>query len=92
MMKSVIKFCAILILIACLTSCSTAHLTSSWTNDTYTAQKYNKVLVFAIASQTSNRAAVEGAMTTELKKQGINAVSALSMFPGSGSKTKGQWH
>jgi len=31
----------------------------------------------------SNRAAVEGAITNELKKKGINAVSSLSLFPGS---------
>ena len=66
-----------------LTSCSTARLTSSWTNETYTPQKYNKILVFAIASQTSNRAAVEGAVTQDLNERGIHAVSSLSLFPQS---------
>jgi hypothetical protein len=68
---------------ALMMSCSSARLTSSWTNETYTPQKYSKVLVFTIASKTSSRAAVEGAMTNELSKHGINAVSSLSVFPGS---------
>ncbi len=70
-----------LVVISTFTSCSSARLTSSWTNDNYTAQPYDKVLVFTIASKTSNKAAVEGAMTAEMKKQGINAVSSLSIFP-----------
>ena len=37
----------------------------------------------AIASKTSNRAAVEGAMVDEFKKQGFHAISSLSVFPGS---------
>jgi hypothetical protein len=74
---------AFLLPLLLLTSCRTAVLTSSWTNDTYTAQKYEKVLVLAIASKVSNRAAIEGAMVDELKKQGIHAVSSLSVFPGS---------
>lgn len=82
-MKHLIFFCTILLVLGLLTSCSTARLTSSWTNETYTPQQYNKVLVFAVASKTSNRAAVEGAMTTELKKHGIQAVSSLSLFPES---------
>jgi hypothetical protein len=89
-MKHLLKFYAILLLGTLFTSCSTARLTSSWTNETYTAQKYNKVLVFAIASQTSNRAAVEGAMTNELKKKGINAISSLSVFPNSQNAISGQ--
>jgi len=82
-MKFGIHFSAFLLLAAMMTSCSSARLTSSWTNETYTPQKYNKVLVFAIASQTSNRAAVEGAVTQELNEHGINAVSSLSTFPRS---------
>jgi len=89
-MKHHIKYYSILFVATLLTSCSTALLTSSWTNETYTAQPYKKVLVFAIASQTSNRAAVEGAMTTELKKHGINAVSALSVFPNSQNAINGK--
>jgi len=82
-MKNLLKLSAILIPMLLLSSCSSALLTSSWTNDTYTAQKYEKILVLAIASKTSNRAAVEGAVTDELKKQGINAVSSLGLFPAS---------
>jgi len=82
-MKNLLKLSAILIPMILLSSCSSALLTSSWTNDTYTAQKYEKILVLAIASKTSNRAAVEGAMTNEFKSQGINAVSSLSVFPAS---------
>jgi hypothetical protein len=82
-MKYMARFSACLLCVILFTSCSTALLTSSWTNETYTSQQYDKVLVFAIASKTSSRAAVEGAVTNELKKQGINAVSSLSLFPGS---------
>lgn len=82
-MKNLIKLSAFLLPLILCTSCSSALLTSSWTNDTYTSQKYDKILVFAIASKVSNRAAVEGAITNELKKKGINAVSSLSLFPGS---------
>lgn len=82
-MKRLAPYSALLLLAMMFTSCSSARLTSSWTNETYTPQKYSKVLVFAIASQTSNRAAVEGAMTNELNKHGINAVSSLSVFPSS---------
>jgi len=82
-MKYLVNFVALILLATLLPSCSTAFLTSSWTNETYTPQPYEKVLVFAIASQTSSRAAVEGAVTDELRKLGINAVSALSVFPGS---------
>jgi hypothetical protein len=89
-MKCLIKFSAILSFATLLTSCSTALLTSSWTNDTYSAQPYEKVLVFAIASKISNRAAVEGAMVNEFKKQGINAISSLSVFPGSQNATSEQ--
>jgi hypothetical protein len=80
-MKCLIRLSAILSFVTLFASCSTALLTSSWTNDTYTTQSYDKVLVFAIASKTSNRAAVEGAMVNEFKKQGINAISSLSVFP-----------
>ena len=82
-MKLSVYFSAFVLLVSMFTSCSSARLTSSWTNETYTPQKYNKLLVFAIASQTSSRAAVEGAMSNELNKHGINAVSSLSLFPGS---------
>lgn len=80
-MKYLVCFTISLATTVIFTSCSSARLTSSWTNDTYTAQSYDKVLVFTIASKTSNKAAVEGAMTAEMKKQGINAVSSLSIFP-----------
>ena len=83
MIKLLIKFYALLLPVMVFTSCSSARLVSSWTNETYAPQQYHKVLVLAIASQTSNRAAVEGVMTSELKKKGINAVSSLSMFPRS---------
>ena len=82
-MTHLTKFCAFLLPLLLLTSCRTAVLTSSWTNDTYTPQKFEKVLVLAIASKTSNRAAVEGAMVDEFKKQGFHAISSLSVFPGS---------
>ena len=39
--------------------------------------------MFAIASQTSNRAAVEGAVAQEFNERGIKAVSSLSLFPQS---------
>lgn len=78
-----LKLLTLLFTLMLLMSCSSARLTSSWTNETYTPQKYNKLLVFAIASQTSGRAAVEGAMSNELNRHGINAVSSLSLFPGS---------
>jgi hypothetical protein len=82
MKKFLLYFSSALTLLS-LTSCSSALLTSSWTNETYTAQRYEKVLVLAVASKTSNRASVEGAVSDELKKQGINAISSLSLFPGS---------
>lgn len=82
-MKRLFTHAAYLLSLLLFTSCGTASLTSSWTNDTYTPQPYEKVLVLAIASKTSNRAAVEGAMVDEFKKQGINAVSSLSVFPES---------
>lgn len=82
-MSHLLKFLAFLLIPLLMTSCRTAVLTSSWTNDTYTPQKFEKVLVLAIASKTSNRAAVEGAMVDEFKKQGIHAISSLSVFPGS---------
>ncbi len=78
-----LRFFAFLLFALVFTSCSTASLTSSWTNDAYSPQKFEKVMVLAIASKTSNRAAVEGAMVDELKKQGIQAVSSLSVFPAS---------
>lgn len=77
------KFCVLLLIPLFLTSCRTAVLTSSWTNETYTPQPFEKILVLAVASKTSNRAAVEGAMVDEFKKHGIQAVSSLSVFPGS---------
>lgn len=82
-MTYLLKFSVFLVFGLLFTSCSTALLTSSWTNDTYSPQKFDKVLVLAIASKTSNRAAVEGAVVDELNKQGIQAVSSLSVFPGS---------
>jgi hypothetical protein len=82
-MKQLLRISLYLPALLLFTSCRTASLTSSWTNDTYTAQSYNKVLVVAIASKTSNRAAIEGAVVDELKKQAIHAVSSLSVFPGS---------
>lgn len=78
-----LKFFAFLLFALVFTSCGTASLTSSWTNDAYSPQRFEKVMVLAIASKTSNRAAVEGAVVDELKKQGIQAVSSLSVFPGS---------
>lgn len=82
-MKSIFTTLMYLLPLALFTSCSSAFLTSSWTNETYTPQKFEKVLVLAIASKTSNRAAVEGAVVDEMRKQGIHAVSSLSTFPGS---------
>jgi len=89
-MKFAINFSAFVLLAVMMTSCSSARLTSSWTNETYTSQKYNKILVFAIASQTSNRAAVEGAVTQDLNERGIHAVSALSLFPQTQNASGGQ--
>ena len=82
-MKFLLNLSVVLLMATLLTSCSTARLTSSWTNETYTPQPYEKILVFAIAAQTSNRAAVEGAMSNEFRKHGINVVSSLSLFPES---------
>ncbi len=82
-MNHLLKFSVLLLFGLVFTSCSTASLTSSWTNDAYSPQKFEKVMVLAIASKTSNRAAVEGTVVDKLKKQGIQAVSSLSAFPGS---------
>lgn len=82
-MKSFIKIGSAIFFIALFTSCTSTLLTSSWTKEGYTAQTYKKILVFAIASKTSSRAAVENAMVTELRKQGYNASSSLSVFPDS---------
>ena len=90
-MKNLVHLSTCLFICSLLASCSSARLTSSWTNENYTPQKYNKIMVFAIASQTSNRAAVEGAVTDELNKHGINAVSSLSMFPKSQHATGEQF-
>ena len=88
-MKLSVHLFGLFLLATLFMSCSTARLTSSWTNETYTPQPYEKILVFAIAAQTSNRAAVEGAMTSEFRKHGINVVSSLSLFPESQNAVNG---
>lgn len=80
-MKNILKIFSASYLIIMLSSCSSALLTSSWTKQGYTAKTYKKVMVLAIGKNTSGRAVVEGAMVKELKKEGVNAVSTLDVFP-----------
>lgn len=61
--------------------CSSTHIISSWTNELYEPQNYNKLLVLAIAENQSNRATFEGNLVKALKKEGVTAFSSLSLFP-----------
>ncbi len=85
-MKKLIAPCLVLFMI--ISSCTSTRLTSSWKKQGYVPQKYEKVLVLALGRTTSGRAAVEGAMADELKKNGVNAVTALGVFPNYNPEVK----
>lgn len=89
-MKNSIRFSLLFIVAGMISACSSTRLTSSWLKEGYTAQKYNKILVFAVTSKVSNRAIVETAMADELKKAGVNAVSSIYIFPLSQNVTPEQ--
>lgn len=80
-MKNILKLCSIALLFAILPSCSTTMLMSSYLQHGYTPQQFKKVLVLGIGKSTSGRATVEGAMINALNKKGINAVTAIDVFP-----------
>ena len=82
-MKNLMHYFGILTIIALFTSCTSTLLTSSWAMEGYTPQTYKRILVFAIASQTSTRGMVETAMVNSFREKGFNATSSLSMFPNS---------
>lgn len=66
--------------IAFLASCATS-MKYTWTKDGYQGKKYNKILVIVEAQTNSGRINSENTIVENLKKEGFNATSSLTVFP-----------
>jgi hypothetical protein len=78
-------FIVILVIFSSCTTSSPTNLTGSWKSPELagSAKKFNKIIVFAVVDDLSKRKAAENAVTLELLRKKINAVSSLTFFqPG----------
>ena len=66
-------------------SCS-PKLSSSFTKEDYTDNKYQKVVVIGISDNLNSRLSFEKEAVSLLRKNGINAVQGIKMFPQNMSK------
>jgi len=73
-MKNSIKTIVAALVVLTLTQCSPKF--STWTNPNYEAKTFNKIVVFGISANITNRLRYESTMVAVLKEAGYNAVSA----------------
>lgn len=62
-------------------SCSSVKLKDSWSSNDFKKAHTNKILVIARSTDSDVRKVYEETLVTKLKKEGVNAVSALELFP-----------
>lgn len=63
-----------------LWSCATT-MKYTWKKDSFEGKKFNNVLVMGITKNLEARSIFENTVVNLLKKEGINAVNSLSLFP-----------
>lgn len=64
----------------CLTSCATISLTGEWKDSTYNSGPFKKFIVIGIFKKLSVRQTMEDAARNELAKNGVQAISSLSVL------------
>ena len=70
----------LLIIIGLLMGCSSSELVENWKNPDIETFEAQKVLVIGISPDDSDRKTFERKLTSELKKNGVNAVRSLDFF------------
>lgn len=75
-----------LVVLSLLWSCSTT-MEYTWKKENFEGKKFDKILVLAISKNMKSRKLMENSIADLLKRQGINATNALSIFtPGENAK------
>ncbi|WP_298501623.1 hypothetical protein [uncultured Maribacter sp.] len=79
---------SICLVVSFLLGCGPAKMSSTWTKDTYKEKKYSKIAIIGISNDLLAKNTFEQDAVKLLKKQGINAVEGIKMFPLGADKNK----
>jgi len=75
-------FMSVMVLSAlALTSCASTKLTSSWLDENYKGKALGKIMVVGISDSVEKRTMFEKEFVEQLKKHGLDAVSAIETVP-----------
>ncbi|MFI1743086.1 hypothetical protein [Thalassobellus sediminis] len=80
-MKEIKKVTLLLVLVLFVTNCASVKLANSWHSENFDTTKTRKILVVARDNDMDVRTSYENAMVSNLKEEGVDAVSAFEMFP-----------
>ncbi|GAA4272864.1 hypothetical protein U6A24_06245 [Aquimarina gracilis] len=70
----------LVLLVGLFFSCSSSELVENWKNPDIDIFEAQKVLVIGITNEDGNRKVFEKKLTSELKKNGVNAIRSLDFF------------
>lgn len=71
-----------------LVACSRTNLMTTWKNSEYEGGYLEKVFLVMLSDNTENRKIFEGVFAKAFEKNGVNAVSSLSVIPAGEEKNK----
>ncbi|MDQ3019511.1 MAG: hypothetical protein M3R36_02920 [Bacteroidota bacterium] len=81
-MKKIALSITILFVLSYLYSCSSVTTVSgTWKKPATSAKRYNKIAVIGLSGDIVKRSAVENAIVSKLKADGINAVAGTTILP-----------
>lgn len=80
-MKKIILSFIILTLVYFSSCTSVTEITGSWKKPALSAKKYKKVVVLGLSGDIVKRSAIENAIVSNFRSNGINAVAGSSILP-----------
>lgn len=78
----------IFLLIFILAGCSATRVTGVWKKSDFLGGPYENILVVGLTKDESNRSIWEDIMAQQLRKNGVNALTSSTCFPGDEDITK----
>ncbi|WP_455203668.1 hypothetical protein [Kaarinaea lacus] len=76
----VLQLVIVLTLLLFLASCASTQLTAVWSDESFSGGPLKKLLVVSILDNPRNRGLVEAALVSELKKNGVEALSSAKVM------------
>ena len=75
-----IRIILMLVVVLLLSGCAKTEVLNVWVDEAVTPQKLNKFFVVGLGKETAYRKILEQKMVTELKRNGVEAISLYSVF------------